>query len=104
MTSSVQRRAARQGNAKPLPRRWAPAWPVLPALRMLRLVAGALALAMVLSIAVQAQAARRLTELVDSSWRGSYDLIVSASVPSSPDLTAPLVHAMVQRSVRLGED
>ena len=59
---------------------------------MLRLVAGALALAVVLGLFVEAQAARRLRDLVDSSWRGSYDLVVSvpgaASSPAS--LGAPL--------------
>ncbi len=82
----------RRVNAGYGPRRSTPAWPAFPAVQMLRLVAGALALALVLATAVQAQASRRLRDLVDSSWRGSYDLVVSApgAAPSPAALAAPL--------------
>lgn len=85
-------RSARQENTASLSRRRVPGWPVFPALRMLRVVAGALALAMVLSLVLQAQAARRLTALVDTSWRGSFDLIVSApgATLAVADVAAPL--------------
>ena len=69
-------------------RRVGPAWPFFPAVRLLRLVAGALAVALVLGLGVQAQATQRLKALVDSSWRGSYDLIVSA--PAAAQLS--LIH------------
>ncbi|OFR88568.1 hypothetical protein HMPREF2863_10720 [Micrococcus sp. HMSC067E09] len=59
---------------------------------MLRLVAGALALTLVVGLTVQAQATQRLRDLVDRSWRGTYDLVVSApgAAPSSEALSAPL--------------
>ena len=61
-------------------------------MRLLRLVAGALAVALVLGLGVQAQATQRLKALVDSTWRGSYDLIVSApaAAQSAAALMAPL--------------
>lgn len=75
-------------GARPAARRW----PAPAAVGVLRLVAGALALALVLGLVAQVQAARRLTDLVDRTWRGSYDLIVSApgSAPSPEALREPL--------------
>lgn len=92
MRPPSRRRMTRRVNAGYGPRRSTPAWPAFPAVQMLRLVAGALALALVLATAVQAQASRRLRDLVDSSWRGSYDLVVSApgAAPSPAALAAPL--------------
>ncbi|MDY6054865.1 hypothetical protein [Micrococcus sp.] len=78
--------------AASLPGRRSRRWPAPAAVRVLRLVAGALALALVLGMLMQAQAAQRLKDLVDRTWRGSYDLIVSApgAAPSAEDLRAPL--------------
>lgn len=67
-------------------------WSAPAAVKVLRFVAVALAMALVSSLVSQGQAAHRLTSLVDRTWRGSYDLIVSApeSAPPSEALGSPL--------------